>query len=152
MSALLAIALLVSGLLSTTQPLLLSRANCTPLAVVGGAGTSVTKTVTPGGAGPFFRDNWDTDFAVPTDATFRRYVATIRSLSASTTYQASLNLKYSNGTADQTFKGSFALPRNGSQELVGQPRRDSQPFQVNVNLGGLKAVGSTYTLTVAGCY
>ncbi len=151
MSTALVLALLLPTL-SSSPAMLLTRANCTQLPVVGGSGTSVTKTVTPGGVGPFFRDNWDTDFAVPTDANFRRYVATIRSLSGNTTYQASLNLKYSNGTFDQTFNGSFYLPRNGSKELVGLPRRDSQPFQINVNLGGLRAVGSTYSLTVAGCF
>lgn len=152
MSVLLAIALLSPSPLPAVQPLQLSQANCTPLPVVGGSGTSVTKTVTPGGAGPFFRDNWNTDFAVPADASFRRYVAKIQSASANVTYQAALNLKYSNGTVDESFSGSVYLPSNLSKELTGLPRRDSQPFQVNVNLGGIDAVGSTYILSVLGCY
>nr|WP_228383133.1 hypothetical protein [Synechococcus elongatus] len=138
MSTALLLALLFPSTIPSS-PALLAQANCTPLQVVGGSGTSVTKTVTPGGAGPFFRDNWNTDFAVPADATFRRYVARVQSTSGNTTYQAGLNLKYSNGTVDQSFSGSLYLPSNLSKELTGLPRRDSQPFQVNVNLGGIDA-------------
>lgn len=151
MSTALLLALLLPSSLASPAPLL-AQANCRPLSVVGGSGTSVTKTVTPGGAGPFFRDNWNTDFAVPADATFRRYVAKIQSTSANVTYQAGLNLKYSNGTVDQSFNGSVYLPSNLSKELTGLPRRNSQPYQVNVNLGGVDAVGSSYILTVLGCY
>ncbi|MBL1175248.1 hypothetical protein [Pantanalinema sp. GBBB05] len=53
-----------------------SAQTCIPLRAVGGGMTVVEKSVSPPGTG-IIRDNWHTDFLVPSNQSFRRYVANI---------------------------------------------------------------------------
>ena len=147
---------ILTALLSVS--LSVNAQTCTPLTVVKGEGTSVTKKVSApnDGTNPRipvgYRGNWDTDFIVPNNATFTEYIATIQSLSNDTgTFQIRMYLKYADDTADQAFEGNIQLDPNQSQQISGTPRPDSQPYQINVNVGGIKALGYSYTLSVEGC-
>lgn len=131
---------------------------CTPLAVVAGDGTSVTKRVSPPNAGTIpkvpvgFRGNWDTDFAVPGGMRFNQYVATIQSESTEdANFKVKMFLKYSDGTADRIFDDNVSLTPGESREITGRPRENDGPFQVNLNVGGVDALGQSYTLSVLGC-
>ena len=148
------------GILTLLLPISLpvNAQTCTPLMVVKGEGTSVTKKVSAPNVGTIpripvgYRGNWDTDFIVPSNATFTEYVATIQSLSTdSGTFKIRMFLKYADDTADQAFEGDIQLDQNQSQQISGTPRPDNQPYQVNVNVGGIKALGYSYTLSVEGC-
>jgi hypothetical protein len=70
----------ISALLFSVQ-LPTHAETCTPLSLVGGQGSEVTKTVSgPTLPGPFGikikRNNWNTDWAVPGGRKFSRFVAT----------------------------------------------------------------------------
>ncbi|EAW38475.1 hypothetical protein [Lyngbya sp. PCC 8106] len=132
--------------------------NCTPLAVVKGEGTSVTKRVSPPNAGilPFvpvgFRGNWDTDFAISGNASYRYFIGTIQSASEDPApFKIQMFLKYSDGTADRVFDETVRLEPNESQQMTGRPRPGDLPFQVNLNVGGKNAIGHSYTIQVEGC-
>ncbi len=148
------------GILTVLLPMSLSvnAQTCTPLAVVKGEGTSVTKKVSAPNVGNVpripagYRGNWDTDFIVPNNANFTEYIATIQSLSNDVgTFQVKMYLKYADDTADRVFDGGIQLDPNQQQQISGAPRPNNQPYQVNVNVGGIKALGYSYTLSVAGC-
>lgn len=148
------------GILTVLLPVSLSvnAQTCTPLAVVKGEGTSVTKKVSAPNVGTIpripagYRGNWDTDFIVPNNATFTEYIATIQSLSSDVgTFQIKMYLKYADDTADRIFDGGIQLDPNQQQQISGMPRSNTQPYQVNVNIGGIKALGYSYTLSVKGC-
>lgn len=127
--------------------------SCTPLEVVNGRGeTEVTKTVSPPSA-LVTRSNWNTDFSVPNGANYSRYVATVRSRSQDNgEFTIAMNLKYSNGGADRVHDGRrVAIAAGDSITITGNPRNNQQPFQVNLEVGGTRAIGITYSLTVSGC-
>lgn len=129
---------------------------CTPLSLVGGEGSEVTKTVSgPTLPGPFGikikRNNWNTDWAVPGGRKFRRFVATIVAENGGT-FDIQMFLKYSDQTAEEFFN------QNGKRLKAGQPltieatpRPEDNPFQVNVFVNGLPAIGQTYRAEVVGC-
>jgi hypothetical protein len=125
---------------------------CTPLKVVGGVGTSVTKAVSPPAPGLFSRNNWNTDFSVPNGATFTKYIADLKVLSSTgRNFKVQMNLKYPNGTVGQEFDSWVMLAGGQSQQFTARPRVDMQPFQINMVVGGLDAMNTEYTLTVSGC-
>ncbi len=131
---------------------------CTPLAIVKGEGTSVTKRISPPNAQTIpklpvgYRGNWDTDFVVPHNSNFSQYIATIRSESTEPAeYRIKMYLKYSDDTADETFDQEVPLQPGQSVEAVGRPRAGNQPYQINVNVGGYESIGYSYTLSVEGC-
>ncbi|MEB3279984.1 MAG: hypothetical protein VKK42_13805 [Lyngbya sp.] len=131
---------------------------CTPLAVVKGDGTSVTKRVSPPNAGILpvvpvgYRGNWDTDFAIAGNASYNYFVATIKSASEDPAeFKIQMFLKYSDGTADRVFNDRVTLQPNESQQMTGQPRSGDFPYQVNLNVGGGDAIGHSYTIWVEGC-
>ncbi|XHX76372.1 MAG: hypothetical protein RBJ76_18245 [Stenomitos frigidus ULC029] len=74
---------------------------CTTLRVAGGNTTVVEKSVSPPGTG-ITRDNWNTDFVVPSNLTFRRYVANVVPINGGE-YTVQMNLKYGNDTADTVY-------------------------------------------------
>jgi hypothetical protein len=124
--------------------------NCIPLSVVGGTGTSVTKQVSTPGL--VTDNNWNTDFAVPTNQSFSQFIATVKSESSDKgDFQVEMFLKYNNDTADKVFKGTVALPPGESKNLVGNPRKGESPYQVNLKVGSTGTIGFTYTLSVLGC-
>lgn len=134
----------IALLLSLTSGEAGLTAQCTPLKVVDGTGTSVRKKVQ--------RRNSNTDFAVPNNARFSRYVATLKALAGNgKTFKVKMNLKYPNGTFDEAFSGSVLLASDQSDQFTGSPRVGSQPYQVNMVVGGLDALTTGYSLSVVGC-
>ena len=123
---------------------------CTPLTVAESTLTEVEKTVSP--IGFLVTDtNWNTDFVVPSGATFSHYVATITALEG-TTYDIDVNLKYSDNTVDQAYGVSeTVLPVGEPRPIQVTPRVGDQPYQVNLRVGGLVAADNVYTASVAGC-
>lgn len=125
---------------------------CTPLRVVGGEGTEITKTVSPPGI-VLTKSNWNTDFAVPSNTAFPKYIAIVRSESSKTSnLPVEMFLKYSNGTFDKTFDGTVELLSGQSKEIIASPRLDRQPYQINLKVGGITSQGFSYTLSVLGCW
>lgn len=130
---------------------------CTPIALVGGTGSEITKTVAqPTIPGPFgvkiTRNNWNTDWAIPGGAVFRRYVATVTS-SDGGTFDIMMFLKYSDQTEDEFFNSRrVELAAGKPLTIEGTPRSDKeQPFQVNLFVNGVASIGETYTASVVGC-
>jgi len=123
---------------------------CVPLKVIGGQGTKVKKTVSPLST-LVTNNNWNTDFAVPGGRSFNRYVATIVPEN-NANYDVKLNLKYSDNTSIESDRqDNIAVKVRQPIRLEGIPRATSEPFQVNVFVGGNSATGNTYTLSVSGC-
>jgi hypothetical protein len=123
---------------------------CEPLNVVGADGISVKKTVSPFST-LVTNNNWNTDFAVPSDRSYNRYVATIVPEN-NANYDIELNLKYSDNSSGGAYKKDNVAVKVGQPlRLVGVPRSRRDPFQVNVFIGGLNAIGNTYTVSVDGC-
>jgi hypothetical protein len=130
---------------------------CTPIPLVGGQGSTVTKSVSePTIPAPFgidiTRNNWNTDWAVPSENnTFRRYMVEVSSNDGGT-FDIRMYLKYSDQTADQFFNNEGAnITSNKPLKIEASPRPDAQPYQVNLFVGGLGSLGQTYTATVMGC-
>ncbi len=124
--------------------------SCRALEVVGGQGTKVDKKVTPPSAPPFFRNNWNTDFLVSRDRNYYKYVSTLMPKDSGE-YKIMMFLKYSDDTADQVYDQKITLTEGKPFYITGSPRRNDQPYQVNVFVGGLTSVGKSYTLYVNGC-
>lgn len=129
---------------------------CTPIPLVGGQGSEVTKTVSqPTIPGPFgvkiTRNNWNTDWAVPGGQNFRRFIVTITSNDGGP-FDVKMFLKYSDQTADEFYNNSaIQIPPNKPLKIEGTPRPDNQPYQVNLFVDGIPAMGKTYTASVVGC-
>ncbi len=155
------IALLLGAIATGNNPIdapVSADEKCQAFEVVGGNGTTQTKTVTPPSV-PFvpfvpfvsFSNNWNTDFAVPGGRTFKRYLVTIKPES-NVTYGIELNLKYSNNTFDQFYKQNTDIKAGETLRISATPRSSSEPYQVNALIGGVEnASGTTYQLTVYGC-
>ncbi|MEM6447576.1 MAG: hypothetical protein AAF704_13590 [Cyanobacteria bacterium P01_D01_bin.123] len=124
--------------------------NCTPLQVVGGSGTEVSKSVSPPST-IFSKNNWNTDFIVPQSQYFSTFVAEIEPQEAGE-YTIKMFLKYNNDTADKVYDRT-AIPLTNSRPAVitGSARRDAQPYQINLLVGGIQASGEFYTASVRGC-
>lgn len=137
------------GAILSINPVAEAR-NCRPLAVVGGNGTVVEKKITPGGT-LFTNDNWNTDFAVPSGRNFNLYTATITAKD-NANYAIKLFLKYSNNTTDKFYDQTTPLKKGKPLVISGEPRARESPYQINVLVGGLEAIGTEYSLTVSGCY
>jgi hypothetical protein len=138
---------LAGALVSVTSPAIAQR--CSPLSVVGGTGKEVTKRVSP--PGTFLtKNNWNTDFAVPSGARFNRFTMTLSSQN-NATYTVKLFLKYSNNTTDNFVNQNVPLKVGQSVSFNATPRPGDNPFQVNVFVGGTSAIGNTYTVSVVGC-
>ncbi|NJL84199.1 MAG: hypothetical protein HC890_17075 [Chloroflexaceae bacterium] len=142
------------GLFVGSPVLAQKKNNCTLLQPVGGQGTLVRKTVTapsiPIGIARLFNNNWNTDFAIPSRASFNRFKATLTPLSSGN-LTVRMFLKYSDGSADESFNEVVPAQENQPIVLEGIPRANSDPFQVNIFVGDLNSIGRSYTVTVAGC-
>ncbi|EKQ70804.1 hypothetical protein OsccyDRAFT_1109 [Leptolyngbyaceae cyanobacterium JSC-12] len=139
--------MLVSAIALITSPA--NAQTCAALPVVGGSGARVQKTVSPPGAGPVVRDNWNTDFSVGRQG-YRSYVATITPKNSGT-YTILMNLKYSNDSVDKVFDEKVVLKQGQPYRIQGTTRIGSTPYQVNLSVGGVEAIGNTYVASVAGC-
>ncbi|NJK34422.1 MAG: hypothetical protein HC919_05425 [Oscillatoriales cyanobacterium SM2_2_1] len=126
-------------------------ANCIPLPVVGGSGTRITKKLSPGGT-LVTGDNWNTDFVVPTDRVFSRFVVTVTPRNQGS-YSLNFYLKYPDNSADRFFsREPITLEKDRPVRQVGRVRSPKdQPFQVNVFVGGFEAIGNTVQIQVDGC-
>ncbi|WP_013334529.1 hypothetical protein [Gloeothece verrucosa] len=133
---------------------------CVPISVVNGQGNSITKTVSPPTipAGPLgmvgvdiTRNNWNTDWAVPSEQKFKRFIATISSDGGA--FDIKMYLKYSDQTTGE-FYNSDGVQINSNQplQIEAAPRPDDEPYQVNLLVGGLNHIGSNYTASVVACY
>jgi hypothetical protein len=150
---------ILTSIVSLNSPILAQ--NCSPIPVVGGQGNSVTKTVSPPTipAGPLgmlginiTSNNWNTDWAVPGGAKFRRYVVTVTSNDGGI-FDIKMYLKYSDQTSDEFFNTEgVQLQPNQPLIIKGTPRPQDQPFQVNLFVNGVRSIGNTYTASVVGCY
>jgi hypothetical protein len=123
--------------------------SCRALPVVGGSGTEVEKSVSPPSTG-VTRSNWNTDFFVPSNRSFRRYVARIVPKNGGE-YNVTMSLKYNNDTADRAFERTIDLPEGKPYDIQGAARNNATPYQVNVEVGGVQAIGNTYTVSAFGC-
>lgn len=122
---------------------------CAALPAVDAKGTQIQKSVSPPGTG-VTRDNWNTDFAVPKNRSFRRYIARIVPENGGE-YRVLMALKYSNDTSSTVFDRTVQLPEQRAYNIQGVARANSTPYQVNVAVGGVRAVGNTYTVSAFGC-
>ena len=123
---------------------------CEPLNVIGAYGISVKKTVSPFST-LITNNNWNTDFAVPSDRSYNRYVGTIVPEN-NANYVVEFNLKYSDNSFSGAYKKDNVTVTVGQPlYLIGVPQSRLNPFQVNVVIGGLNAIGNTYTVSVNGC-
>ncbi|AFY79592.1 MAG: hypothetical protein IGR93_13930 [Hydrococcus sp. C42_A2020_068] len=122
---------------------------CFPLQVIGGSGEELSKTVSPPSV-PLFNNNWNTDFAVDARADYDNYVATLTP-EHDGEYSIKMYLKYSNNTTDKFYDQKVVLSAGQPLTISATPRRNEQPYQVNIFVGGLVSVGKTYRLTVEGC-
>ncbi|MBL1177522.1 hypothetical protein [Pantanalinema sp. GBBB05] len=152
---------MISKIASTTTAIILCSLSssaigapvCTPLQVVGGGGTTVSKKISPPGAplpyGQKLRNNWNTDFVVASPAT--SFVANIVAKNLGK-YKIVMYLKYADNTADKVFEQEISLQDNQAYTVQGRPRRANlAPYQVNLFIGGIPVVGNSYTATVSGC-
>lgn len=137
----------VSSIVCFSLPV--SAQTCTPLRVVEGEGTQVQKSVSPPSAG-VTQSNWNTDFVVPSRQVFKRYVATIAPEDGGE-YIIKMALKYNNDTADKVYEQTVSLQEGKPLTIPGTPRLNAIPYQVNLEIGGLVAVGKSYTVSVSGC-
>ncbi|AFY74073.1 hypothetical protein Syn7502_02051 [Synechococcus sp. PCC 7502] len=137
-------------LLGLSFALPIQAETCSALKVIGANGTKVQKTVSPIST-LVTNNNWNTDFAVTGGRSFNRYVATIIPEN-NANYDVKLNLKYSDNSSTEVDKrDNVAVKVRQPLRLEGIPRSQGEPFQVNVFVGGINAIGNTYTVSVAGC-
>lgn len=122
---------------------------CTPLAVVEGNGeTEVTKTVTLPGLF-FIESNWDTDFAV--EESYDYFVTTVTSLGGNP-YDIDVFFKYPDESFDSAYGiRDISLAEDEPLVITSESRIGTDPYQVNLRVGGLDAEGNTYTASVSGC-
>lgn len=138
-------------------PLATRAETCMPISVVGGQGSEVTKTVSPPTIpGPFgitiSHNNWNTDWAVPGDRYFQRFIATITAEKGGE-FDIRMYLKYSDQTADESYNvQAYQLEPQQPLTIKGMPRPNNQPYQINLFVGGLKATDKTYKASVQGCF
>ena len=128
---------------------------CTALPVIGGEGTEVTKTASPGRIptawGILWGPNWNTDFEVPEGARFSSYYAAVLSEDIGN-YDIEMFLKYEDRTADLVHEEDrYLMSEQHLHVFSGEPRADVQPYEVNLEVGGPGTVQDTYTLQVFGC-
>ncbi len=135
-------------------------ANCRPLPLVGGEGSTVTKTSSvPGFRVPLpgpapsvgVRNNWNTDWFVPSGQVFRKYRVVFMPRDNSE-YSVNMTFKYPDDSIDQFYRErGRQFKANTPLVVETAPRNDLQPFQVNTNIGGVQSVGARYTVSAAGC-
>jgi hypothetical protein len=141
--------------LATSLNLIGRTQTCIPLPLVGGQGSEVSKKVSqptiPGPFGLKLRSDWNTDWSVPGGDRFESYKATIVSDEGGS-FDIQMYLKYSDNTADEFYKtNGVQLAPGKPLEITATSRRSEQPYQVNLYIGGMKAVGTRYTASVVGC-
>lgn len=140
--------------------LLAQAETCTPIIVAGGQSNTITKAVSPPTipAGPLgligvdvTTNNWNTDWAVPGDVKFRRFIVTVTSNDGGP-FDIKMYLKYSDQTSSEFYNTQgVQFQPNVPLKLVAEPRPEDEPYQVNLLVNGLEALGKTYTASAVGC-
>jgi hypothetical protein len=129
---------------------------CTPLNLLGGTGSEVTKSVSqPTIPGPFgikiTRNNWNTDWAVPGGSNFQRFVTTV-SVPKEASFDIRLFLKYSDQTNEEFFNTNGVWIEPGKPLTIeARVRKGDQPFLVNLFANGIQHMGNTYTASTVAC-
>lgn len=121
---------------------------CEPLAIVDGTGTEVNKTVSPPGL-LLVNTNWNTDFAV--DGSYDYFVVNFTPQDGET-YDVDVNLKYADDSIDTAYsirEGTF--PEGETVPIEVSSRVMSDPYQVNLRVGGINSEGNSYSASVLGC-
>ena len=145
---------ILASILSVNLPV--QAETCTPLPLVGGQGSQVSKTVSqPNIPGPYgiklARNNWNTDWAVPGGQQFAHFVATIVSANGGT-FDIKMYLKYSDQTTGEFYNTDGVQLNPGNPlKIDATSRPDDIPYQVNLFIGGLEHIGDAYTASVVGC-
>ncbi|MEO0768410.1 MAG: hypothetical protein AAFY72_03100 [Cyanobacteria bacterium J06649_4] len=121
---------------------------CVPLAIVGSEETEVTKTVSLPGL-LFINSNWDTDFVV--DSPYNYFVVNFESQGGNP-YDIDVFLKYPDDSVDSSYHvRERSIPANEPITITAESRVSSDPYQVNLRVGGITSEGNTYTASVSGC-
>jgi hypothetical protein len=121
---------------------------CEPLPVLGSTSTEVNKTVSPPGL-LLVNTNWNTDFVA--DGSYDYFLVNFTSESGET-YDVDVNLKYPDDSVDSAYsirEGTF--PEGETVVIEASSRVASDPYQVNLRVGGIYAEGNTYSASVSGC-
>ena len=122
--------------------------SCTPLSVVGSTETEITKTVSLPGL-LFINSNWDTDFEI--SRPYNYFVVTFESLGGNP-YDIDVFLKYPDDSFDASYSvRERSIPANEPFTITAESRVSSDPYQVNLRVGGITSEGNTYTASVSGC-
>jgi len=149
----------LSGLTLSAQA---KTETCIPIPLVGGQGNQVIKTVSPPTipAGPLgmlgvniTNNDWNTDWAVPLGdgKPFRRFLVTLLSNDGGP-FEVRMYLKYGDQTSDEFYnQKSLQLSNDKPLKIEAIPRANNQPYQVNVFVAGINALGKSYSATVVGC-
>jgi hypothetical protein len=157
------LSILLSALIGMTGVHLEASAEtCVPIPLVGGKGDRVIKTVSPPTipAGPLgmlgidiTNNNWNTDWALPGEGKpFQRFIISIVSSDVGP-FEIRAYLKYSDQTADRFFnQEAIQIPDDKPLLIKAFPRPNEQPYQVNLFVAGVEALGKSYSATVVGCY
>lgn len=139
-------------------PVAATAQTCRALPLVGGQGSQVTKAVSaptvpvplPGPVGTVVRDNWNTDWVVGNQA-YRQFVVTLVARNSGP-YDVDVYLKYPDQSADKAYSRiEQPLTAQRPLRITASPRTALAPYQVNVRVGGFKAVGNRYSVSVSGC-
>lgn len=94
------------------------------------------------------RDNWNTDFAIPTGKKFDFFVGTMLPENTGT-YDVSIRLKYPDNTSDTVYSKNVPMEKGESYSLTFRTPTSKQPYQVNTLIGGSN--NNTYTVSIIGC-
>ncbi|NUN66539.1 hypothetical protein HCU40_17680 [Pseudanabaena biceps] len=123
---------------------------CYLLPVTSTKNTIIKKTIFPI-TSVLTGDNWYTDFIVSSDRSFNSYEATIVS-EHTANYNVELNLMYGDRPFDQSYKKDNVTIAVGKPlRLLGIPKSIQDPSQIKILVGGINAIGNTYTIFVEGC-
>lgn len=66
-------------------------------------------------------------------------------------YSVLMNLKYPDDSVDTVFKEKVDLTEGRPFTIRGTSRINERPYQVNLSIGGIEAVGNAYIASVTGC-
>ena len=124
--------------------------SCIPLTIDGRSSNRVTNTISPPGT-LVSGDNWDTNWSIPAEESFRRFFLTFIPRD-SAEYDVEVTLVYRDNTREQFYyQDGLKLIAGQNLPVLISPRSDQVPSQVNLVVGGLQAIGNTYTASVVGC-
>lgn len=94
------------------------------------------------------RNNWNTDFAVPSGIKYDFYVGNMTAENTDN-YDVSINLKYPDGSSETVYSRNVPMQRDKTYSLTFKTSTGRQPYQVNALIGG--ANNNAYTISVLGC-